>query len=258
MTKRPLPCLPLLTQMLLLVSLPSMSHGFIFPPNKRGGFTSTTASSSLQMGIIDFIQNNTPFLNDREDDFIPLDKESDENTVGPPVLVLYAVPNSIEDDEFRDMVGDGMPGRKVVEGITTGDNEVMIQRLEGMDENGEGGDELLDFSVQDASNRMVQDAKTTTAATSLSRPSLSTPIVTSSATEGPCPVLYFSGVTNKEMMDTYNIIANEIYAETNGVHWPACAKVVPPALDKSLRQVLSEISGDHAEAMKQGKEEEKQ
>jgi len=208
------------------------------------------------MGIIDFIQNNNPFLNDREGDFIPLDKESDENTVGPPVLVLYAVPNSIDDDEFRDMVADGMPGRKVVV-VSTWEKEVMIQRLEGMDENGEGGDELLDFSVQDALNRMVQDAKTTTAATSLSRPSLSTPVVTS-ATEGPCPVLYFSGVTNKEMMDTYNIIANEIYAETNGVHWPACAKVIPPALDKSLRQVLSEISGDHADAMKQGKEEEKQ
>ena len=213
------------------------------------------SSSSLQMGIIDFIQNNTPFLNDREDDFIPLDKESNENTVGPPVLVLYAVPNSIEDDEFRDMVADGMPSRNIVEGITTGEKEVMIQRLEGMDENGDGGDELLDFSVQDALNSLVQDATTTAATTS--RPSLSTPIV-SSATEGPCPVLYFSGVTNKEMMDTYNIIANEIYAETNGVHWPACAKVVPPALDKSLRQVLSEISGDHADAMKQGKEEEKQ
>ena len=52
------------------------------------------------------------------------------------------------------------------------------------------------------------------------------------------------------MMNTYRIIANEIYEESNGVHWPACAKAVAPALTKSLRRVLSEISGDHAEAMK--------
>ena len=71
----------------------------------------------------------------------------------------------------------------------------------------------------------------------------------------PCPVLYFSGVTNGEMMSTYQIIANEIYEETNGVHWPACAKYVPPATDKSLRRVLGEISGDHEEAMMMRREE---
>lgn len=205
------------------------------------------------MGIIDFLQSNTPFLNSREGDFIPLDKDSNESdTIGPPVVVLYAVPNSMDDEEFCDMVGDGMPGRNVVDGVTTGENEVMIRRLGGMDEHGEGGDELLDFSVQDALNRVVQDA--TISATTKATSSSST-VVTSISSTGPCPVLYFSGVSNREMMDTYNIIANEIYAETNGVHWPACAKVVRPALDKSMRQVLSEISGDHADAMRQGSEE---
>ena len=227
------------------------------------------------MGIIDFLQNNTPFLNSREGDFIPLNKESNEDTViGPPIVVLYAVPNSIDNDEFRDMVSDGMPCRSVVETISTtstggGENEVMIQRLNGMNDNNgeeEGDDELLDLSVKDALNRLVQDAAattttTTTTATETTIPS--TTVVTTSTNNGPCPVLYFSGVSNKEMMDTYNIIANEIYAETNGVHWPACAKVVRPALDKSMRQVLEEISGDHADAMmRQGadddSEEEKQ
>jgi len=155
----------------------------------------------------------------------------------------------MDNDEFGDMVGDGMPRRKVVDGISTGENEVMIRRVEGMDENGEGGDELLDFSVQDALNRVVQDAATTSSTTAM---------VTSSSSTGPCPVLYFSGVSNKEMMDTYNIIANEIYAETNGVHWPACAKVVRPALEKSMRQVLSEISGDHADAIRQGLEDDEE
>jgi len=51
------------------------------------------------------------------------------------------------------------------------------------------------------------------------------------------------------MMDTYRIMVNEIYAETGGAHWPACAKAVPGAMGKSLRQVISEILGDHADAM---------
>ena len=38
-----------------------------------------------------------------------------------------------------------------------------------------------------------------------------------------------------DMMNTYNILANEIYEETNGVHWPACAKVVEPVMKKSVR-----------------------
>ena len=218
------------------------------------------------MGIIDFIQNNTPFLSSREGDFIPLDKtgSNNENPVGPPVLILYAVPNSIEMEEFSDMVCDGMPSRRVVDGITADDNSngndvVMIRRLEGiMDENGEGGgDELLDLSVQDALKRLVEKGRgASTSTTATATTSSSSP--TTEGNVGPCPVLYFSGVSNKEMMETYKIIADEIYAETNGVHWPACAKVVSPAMDKSMRQVLSEISGDHADAMKQGTEEEKQ
>jgi hypothetical protein len=214
------------------------------------------------MGIIDFLQNNTPFLNSREGDFIPLNKDSNEDTIGPPILVLYAVPNSIDNDEFRDMVSDGMPCRTVVDAISStssggGENEVMIQRLDAMEV---GDEDLLDLSVKDALNRLVHDAATTTTTTTTTETTIpSTTVTTSSPTNNsPCPVLYFSGVSNKEMMDTYQIIANEIYAETNGVHWPACAKVVRPALDKSMRQVLEEISGDHADAMRQGEDEEEE
>ena len=64
------------------------------------------------------------------------------------------------------------------------------------------------------------------------------------------PILYFSGISNSEMMKTYNIIAGEIYQETQGAAKAACAKVVTPALKKNFRQLLEEISGDHAEAMK--------
>jgi hypothetical protein len=220
--------------------------------------------SSLQMmGIIDFLQNN--FLSSREGDFIPLDQESNETPFGPPLLILYAVPNSMDIEELSDMVCDGMPNRKVVNVITGGggggdeNNAVMIRRLEGMDENGKGGDELLDLSVKDALNSLVETPATTSSSTTtIGMTSSSAVSTTSSVGPSSCPVLYFSGVSNKEMMDTYRIIANEIYAETNGVYWPACAKVVPPAMDKSMRQVLSEISGDHADAMKQGTEEDTQ
>lgn len=58
------------------------------------------------------------------------------------------------------------------------------------------------------------------------------------------------------MMETYQIMANEIFEETGGVHWPACAKAVPPAAGKSLRQVIGEISGDHADAMRMRREAE--
>ena len=210
------------------------------------------------MGIMDYIQNNVPFLNSREGDFIPLNKDSaEEDTLGPPVVLLYEVPETIDMEEFGDMVCDGMPCRTVVDGLTNNDNDdgrgessVVIRRIDGLK-----GEELLDCSVQDALEKLVHSDHDTRKSPSIPTPPSSNIIVSSPPTtaEGPCPVLYFSGVTNKEMMDTYNIIANEIYQETNGVHWPACAKVVKPALEKTMRQVLEEISGDHADAMREGK-----
>lgn len=204
------------------------------------------------MGLFDFAREK--FMGSREGDFIPLEK-SDGDTFGPgPLILMYAVPNSMEDDELMDMAEDGMPQRK---GVT-------IQRIEGMDENGEGGGDLLDLSVGNALEKAIDSKSAATASSASADNSISKirPIVVSYATEGattttatPCPVLYFSGVSNAEMMDTYNIMANEIYEETNGVHWPACAKVVPPAMDKSMRRVLLEISGDHADAMRMRREE---
>jgi len=197
------------------------------------------------MGLFDFLQEN--FLDSREDDFIPLEKSNDD-TFGPgPLILMYAVPDSMDDNELKDMVEDGMPGR-VKEGV-------VIRRLSGMNTNGEGGDELLDSSVGKALDKAM-DMKSSIITPLPIIPSAAKPIiVVSSPVEDPCPVLYFSGVSNTEMMDTYGIIANEIYEETNGVHWPACAKVVPPAMDKSMRQVLLEISGDHADAMRIRREE---
>ena len=192
------------------------------------------------MGLLDFVKNN--FLDKREGDFIPL--ETNKDVFGPgPLIVMYAVPNTIQNDELLDMIEDGMPQRTR--------DEIVIQRLVGMDKNGEGGDvDYLDCTVEEALDKAMKS----NGSSDSGGISPSVPIV-SSADQGPCPVLYFSGVTNSEMMDTYNIIANEVYEETGGVHWPACAKVVPPAMKKSMRQVLTEISGDHEDAMKIRREE---
>ena len=200
------------------------------------------SKTSLQMGLLDFVQNN--FLDSRDGDFIPLEKRNDDIFGPGPLIMIYAVPTTIQNDELLDMIEDGMPQRKR--------DEIVIQRLDGMDKNGEGGDvDYLDCTVEDALNRAMKSTDSGDGSTSPS----STSIVSSAIEQGPCPVLYFSGVNNSEMMDTYNIIANEVYEETGGVHWPACAKVVPPAMKKSMRQVLTEISGDHEDAMRIRREE---
>mmetsp|Transcript_9377 Transcript_9377/g.16306 ORF Transcript_9377/g.16306 Transcript_9377/m.16306 type:complete len:269 (-) Transcript_9377:126-932(-) len=206
-------------------------------------------TSSMRMGLFDFIQEN--FLDSRDGDFIPLEQSDDDTPFGPgPLVLLYAVPSTMDDEEFADMVEDGMPRR-----MKEGDSGVAIRRLAGMDASGEGGDELLNLTVGDALNKVMQTKSSSSVAIS------GNPIVAMGSTtpvfedNGQCPVLYFSGVSNREMMDTYGIIANEIYEETSGVHWPACAKVVEPAMEKSLRRVLLDISGDHADAMRMRREE---
>lgn len=136
------------------------------------------------------------------------------------------------------MASDGMPRR---------DEVTVIRRISGtLGEIELGGDALLDLTVGDALEKAMNEQPTTVTKSS------SFGVMSD---QGPCPVLYFSGVTNQEMMETYNIMASEVYQETQGVHWPACAKVVEPALKKSLRQVLTEISGDHADAMRMRRED---
>ena len=226
--------------------IPSIHHGtmhsictrtYTIPAKSYHGIH---AKISLHMGLLDFIENN--FLDSRDRDFIPLSKSNEQVFGMGPLIICYAVPDTIQNDELLDMVEDGMPQR----------DEIKIQRLVGMDKNGEGGDvDYLDCTVEEALNRAMKSSDGSSSSGSTS-PSTS---IVSSSEQGPCPVLYFSGITNSEMMDTYNIIANEIYEETGGVHWPACAKVVPPAMKKSMRQVLTEISGDHEDAMRIRREE---
>jgi hypothetical protein len=188
------------------------------------------------------------FLNKREGDFVPL-RTDDDTAFGPGLLmlILYAFPNSIDDEELIHMMEDGMPNRR----------GVVMRRVSGvkLDQGDSSGDDaLLDMTVQDALNLVMKEGMSSTSSRKESNTAPTAIDIISDQQqylpEDPCPVLYFSGVMNNEMMDTYKVIANEVYEETNGVHWPACAKVVGPAMQKSLRQVLLEISGDHADAMR--------
>ena len=188
------------------------------------------------MGIFDF-------LTKREGDFIPL-KSNNNAPYGPgPCIIMYAIPSTIDDEELRDMVDDGLTIR----------NEVVIRRVDGSDLEKEcaENDSLLDLTVGEALNLVMKEGSKTNANRDTNiNTTISVSYSKQYSKNDPCPVLYFSGIPNQEMMNTYNIIANEIYEETNGVHWPACAMVVEPAMSKSLRKVLMEISGDHADAMR--------
>lgn len=187
------------------------------------GHGPTQIKSQLQMGIFDFFQS-------REEDFIKLEKTS---TYGPgPILILYNVPFGIADDEIQDMIVDGM-------GSIKDGKAVNFIRLDSSDL------ELLDddMTVSDVLKK-IHTGKLT-----FEKRPHSTNGATTNSPSG-VPILYFSGISNTQMMQTYNIIAREIYAETEGAANAACAKVVEPAMSKLFRQVMEEISGDHSDAIK--------
>ncbi len=170
------------------------------------------------MGILDSLSD---FWTQREADFIRLD--SSETEFGPgPLLVLYQIPPNIEDDEINDMISDGAPQahRK----------KCRLYRLTEQD------DAILDMTLEKSLNYMMDTAA-----------DMGTSSAAGTTTRG-VPVLLFSGFRNDEMMATYNIVGQEIYQEMGGQVSPACAKAVPNAMGKQLRQVLGEIAGDHTSA----------
>ena len=177
------------------------------------------------MGILDSLSD---FWTNREADFIRLDSSATEFGPGP-LLVLYKVPPGIEDEEISDMISDGAP--------IAHNKKCRIYRLTERD------DSILDMSLQQSLEYMIKSTIYTTGS-STARATLT----------GGVPVLLFSGFRNDEMMATYNILGQEIYHELGGSQLlsPACAKVVPNAMKKQLRQVLEEIAGDHTSATTEG------
>ena len=186
------------------------------PTYARETIESTT---SLSMGLWKQIVS---FM-DRPRDFIRLEHSDDEFGPGPLIL-LYGCPAGIDNDEIRLMIEDGAPIASNRHG------KVTLARITSKD------DDLLDCTVSDALSRIMAEGERVITS---DEPSLSIPF----------PVIYFSGISNSEMMQTYNIIAEEIYKETGGAMQSACAKVVEPALTKTLREVMEQISGDHMETL---------
>mmetsp|Transcript_29780 Transcript_29780/g.65993 ORF Transcript_29780/g.65993 Transcript_29780/m.65993 type:complete len:246 (-) Transcript_29780:82-819(-) len=194
--------------------------------SRASGITSaaSTAATQLQMGLL---ENLGLFLNKREGDFVKL--ESSLDTFGPgPVILLYGCPSGVTDDELKDMIKDGAPEASKASSVG-----VICRRIDS------GDDSLLDMSVGEALENIVQGKTAADAANTSEEPQI----------QPPCPVIYFSGISNEEMMATYRIISSEIYEETGGTANAACAKAVPPAMEKSLRQVIEEITGDHLDAI---------
>ena len=175
------------------------------------------------MGLFDSIGN---FLQNREGDFVKMEDSDDIFGPGPAVL-LYKVPSNLLDEEVVDILSDGAPQatRK----------RITLARI------AEDDDSLLDKSLGEALETVVN-----TAAAKSKSDELTTD---AGLLSSGCPVVLFSGFSNPEMMASYNIIGEEIYQETSGQAMVACAKAVPNAMEKPLRQVLEEISGDHMDAI---------
>lgn len=174
--------------------------------------------SHLALGLFDSFSN---FLNSRQGDFIKLD-ETDKEFGPGPLVVLYNVPPGIDDDEIYDMISDGAP--------------TAFQRKCRVFRSCDDDNELLDLPLEKILEKIAQGG--------LPRPMMTIAGATT------VPVILFSGFNNEEMMTTYNLLGQEIYQETAGQMTPACAKVVPNAMQKPLRQVLDEIAGDHQDAIR--------
>ena len=227
------------------------------------------------MGLFDSVLSR--FIEKRDGDFVRLE-DMKEQFFGPgPALLLYNIPDTIEDDEVMDMLLDGAP--------TAASKGISLARIAATDlqdnDKSDGHDmdttsnnqSLVDLSLKEALERVIQRQSSSSssspvvglekAATDIKKPAWTGSQEKEEQTpptmeKSSSPVVIFSGFSNTEMMASYNILGGEIYKETASYGGPgmnlACATAVPNAMEKSLRQVLMEISGDHAEALKQEKQ----
>ena len=183
------------------------------------------------MGIIKRVSS---FFNIRSEDFVPIETMDDK--YGPPVILLFGFPEGIDDYEIQDMVSDGAPL------ACASEYGVKVKRI-----NDYGANSIwLDFSMRDVLQRVMDERSDEKTVFNVDVSTAES--IRHSDWQPSCPVVYCSGLSNSEMMATYRIIAREIYEETGGAQ-AACAKAVLPAMDKSVRQVITEIAGDHIDAM---------
>lgn len=183
-----------------------------------------SSSSVLSMGWMDNLMPD--FLKQRDGDFVKLEDSAD--AFGPgPVLLLYKFPITIDDEEVKDMIHDSAP--------------VAFRQSPTIFRVNDDSDDILDRSMEDALEGIASGASVSKL-TATGQGALT-------SQQAPTTVLLFSGFSNSEMMAVYNTVGQEAYQETGGQSSPACAKCVPNAMQKPLRQVLAEIAGDHEDAM---------
>jgi hypothetical protein len=191
---------------------------------------------------------NDLFLSQRQGDFVKLQDTTERYGPGP-VLLLYNIPNEIENDEIIDMIQDTCTQR-------TSDT-CQLYRL--VDDHSVNPYPELDLTVFELMTE-ISNGKVVSTSSLLKRNEIVAAVSSSTYDENeniPTSVLFFSGFTNTEMMDLYNVLSNEIYQEimssstgsTSSRRPPACAKAVPNCMNKSMRQVITEICGDHLNAI---------
>jgi len=191
------------------------------------------------MGLFDSISR---FLDSRQGDFVKLD--NNQEVFGPgPLIILYNVPDGIENDEILDIVYDWAPNAHSQGCILHRIYSDKASYNASKNELNQSMEEVLD---QIASGRSISAKASPLTARQGDFASSFSPL--------PPVLIFFSGFQNEEMMNVYNILGKEIYDETEGRITPGCAKAVPNAMKKPLGQVLDEIASDHADAMKMDQE----
>lgn len=192
--------------------------------------------TKLLMGIGDFFKG-------KGSDFVKL--ESTENAYGPgPVILFFNVPNGISDEELSDMIVDGAPL------ASKADGGVKYRRYSAGDIFGTLADgtvsQILELALQEASENSDDSSLNAATVTSSNPAKRIGETIDDDDFNNNVSIIYFSGITNTEMMQTYKIVSREIFDESGGI--AACAKAVQPAMSKSFRQLLTEIASDHSDA----------
>jgi hypothetical protein len=168
------------------------------------------------------------------------------------------VPEGIDDDEIRDMVEDGCASASA---SAAADTVVVVCRLRG-------NSPVLDLPLQEALEAILDRGMRQARGESAQAAAAVVVVESGDATTAPAPsddedddavpVLLFSGFRDDEMRSVYGLLGREINAEARSISGgafqqssasvAACAKAVPNAMSKPLRQVLSEVAGDHRDA----------
>lgn len=207
------------------------------------------STTGLRMGLLDNVfgrfrgSDGDSDEDSDEEDFVRLSEMAEKSGLGPgPVVLLYQVPNGIDDEEVRDMLADGAP--------TATKQGIALARIASLaDKTNKKSKNLVNMSLQNAIETVIKTPpEPYILEAGIPHMSMATP----ASVEGS-PVAIFSGFTNSEMMESYNILGEELYKETASTYgkgqYLACARAVPNAMGKPLKQVLMEISGDHEDAI---------